>query len=455
MNPCSSALLTDLYQLTMLQGYFSERMEEPAVFEFYVRRLPPNRNFLVAAGLEQVLNFLEGFAFTTQELDWLESTGRFRRDFVQYLAGLRFNGDVHAMPEGTAFFANEPILRVTAPLPEAQIVETRVINLLHFQTVIASKAVRSVLAAPDKALVDFGLRRAHGAEAALLAARACYLAGFSATSDVLAGQQFSIPLSGTMAHSFVQACDSEEEAFLRFARANRDNVVLLIDTYDTEVAATKIVRLAPKLRSEGIAIKGVRLDSGDLAEHARRVRQILDEGGLTDAHIFASGNLDEYALAKLVGAGAPIDGFGVGTRVVTSADAPYLDCAYKLQEYAGRPRRKRSEGKATWPGRKQVYRCSDVDRQMVSDVLTLESDVRLGEPLLRLVMKGGKRVDRSADLSEIRRGVVEHIRRLPERLRSLEPVAPYSVAISEPLDKLTRNLDPALGSNSQPLSETH
>ena len=346
------------------------------------------------------------------------------------------------MPEGTVFFPNEPILRVTAPLPQAQLVETRLINLLHFQTLIASKAVRCVLAAPGKALVDFGFRRAHGAEAGLLAARACYLAGFSATSNVQAGRRFGIPVSGTMAHSFVQACDSEEKAFLGFARANRDNVVLLIDTYDTEAAAAKVVKLASKLAPEGITIRGVRLDSGDLAEHARRVRRILDTGGLGDVQIVASGNLDEYELYRLVQqAGAPIDAFGVGTRVLTSADAPYLDCAYKLQEYGGRLRLKRSEGKATWPGRKQVHRCLDVSGRMAGDAVTLEGDIRPGEPLLQPVMQNGRRLGGSSALAEIRTRVAAQLGQLPEALLSLEASErPYGVLITESLQKLAKGL---------------
>jgi len=443
MNACSSALLTDLYQLTMLQGYFAERMEETAVFEFFVRRLPAERNFLLAAGLEQVLDFLEHFHFTPAELEWLESTERFRRDFVEYLRDLRFTGDVHAMPEGTVFFDNEPILRVTAPLPQAQIVETRIINLLHFQTVIASKAVRSVLAAPGKTLVDFGLRRAHGAEAGLLAARACYLAGFTATSDVLAGQLFDIPLSGTMAHSFVQACDSEEEAFVRFARANRDNVVLLLDTYNTEAAAAKVVQLAPKLRSEGILIQGVRLDSGDLAEHARQVRRILDDGGLQKVHIFASGSIDELKLQKFFRAGVPIDGFGIGSRLDTSSDAPYLDCAYKIQEYAGRPRRKRSEGKATWPGRKQVFRLYGDDGRLGFDKLALEDEKTPGTPLIVPVMRNGKRLAPPTPLIELRRRVAEEVARLPADLQGLEPAKAYSAHVSPALRELAEKLDHA------------
>lgn len=351
MNIPSSALLTDLYQLTMLQGYFSRRMADTAVFEFFVRALPSDRNFLIAAGLEQLLQFLEEFHFNPDELSWLAGTGTFRGEFLEELARLRFTGDVDAMAEGTVFFGQEPIVRITAPLPQAQFVETRLINLLQFQTLIASKAVRCVLSAPGKTLVDFGSRRAHGADAACLAARACYLAGFSATSNVLAARLFAIPVSGTMAHSFVQAHGSEADAFENFARANPQNIVLLLDTYDTELAAQKVVALAHRLKRDGLTIHGVRLDSGDLAQHAFQVRAILDAGGLNSTRIFASGHLDEYELQRLVGARAPIDGFGVGTRLGTSADAPYLDCAYKLQEYAGRACRKRSEGKATWPGR--------------------------------------------------------------------------------------------------------
>ncbi len=349
MNSAASVLLTDLYQLTMLQGYHDAGMAETAVFEFFVRRLRPARGFLLAAGLDQSLDYLEQLRFSTAELEWLASTRRFSEDFLASLEALRFTGDVHAMPEGTAFFPNEPILRVTAPIAQAQLVETRLINLLHLETLIASKAARSVLMAPHRLLVDFGLRRAHGSEAGLLAARASYLAGFSGTSTVLAGQQFGIPLFGTMAHSFIQAHDDETLAFEHFAHAQPGNVVLLIDTWDTEAAAHKVVALAPRLDAAGIRIKGVRIDSGDLAEHARRVRRILDAGGLGHVIIFASGDLDEFALRDMLAAGAPVDGFGVGTHLDTSSDLPYLDCAYKLQEYAGRAR-PASAPKARPPG---------------------------------------------------------------------------------------------------------
>jgi nicotinate phosphoribosyltransferase len=439
--PESSALLTDLYQLTMLYGYFRHGMDAPAVFELFVRKLPPERNFLVAAGLEQLVEFLEGFRFGPEELAWVAQSRQFDSRFVEYLARLRFTGDVHAMPEGTVFFPDEPIVRVTAPIAEAQIVESRLINLLHFETLIASKAARVVLAAPEKLLVDFGLRRAHGAEAGLLAARAAYLAGMSGSSTVLANLRFGVPVYGTMAHSFVQAHDDETEAFLRFARDLPDHVVLLLDTYDTEAAAAKVAALAPRLRREGIRLAGVRLDSGDLAEHARQVRRILDDAGLRDVTIFVSGTLDEYRVRELLAVGAPIDGFGVGSRLDTSADVPYLDCAYKLQEYAGVARRKRSEGKATYPGRKQVYRRYGADGRMCEDVLTLETDPQEGEPLLRPVMRAGRRIGPLPSLAEARARAAAELARLPEALRGLEPGPPYPVRVTPALRALAREVD--------------
>ena len=442
-EPGTSVLLTDLYELTMLQAYFERSMNETAVFELFIRKLPHQRNFLVAAGLEQVLDYLTHLRFTPEELEWLESDGRFSSDFVRSLESLRFTGDVHAMPEGTVFFPDEPILRITAPLREAQLVESRVMNLLHFETTVASKAVRCVLAAPGKLLVDFGLRRSHGAEAGLLSARASYLAGFAGSATVLAGMRFGIPLYGTMAHSFIQAHADETVAFENFALSHPGNAMLLIDTYDTEAGAKKVVALAPRLRARGISIRGVRLDSGDLAEHARRVRQIFDAGGLADAVVFASGNLDEYRLRALLQAGAPIDGFGVGTRMNTSSDAPYLDCAYKLEEYAGEARRKRSEGKATWPGRKQVYRRCDERGQMAGDVLTVEGDEQDGVPLIRPVMIAGKRTDGQQSLKSAREYVAAQVASLPQALRELEEAERYPVAVSQALMKLAEHVDAA------------
>ena len=441
MNPCSTVLLTDLYQLTMVQAYLEQSMEDEAVFELFVRKLPIHRNFLLAAGLEQVVEFLSGLHVTTEELAWLESTGRFNSTLLRYLEGLRFTGDVHAMPEGTIFFPNEPILRIVAPLPQAQLVETRIMNLLNFQTMIASKAARSVLVAGGKPLIDFGLRRAHGAEAGLFAARASYLAGFAGTATVLAGMEYDIPIYGTMAHSFVQAHKDETTAFEHFALAQPKNTVLLIDTYDTEAAAHKVVALAPSLKQQGILVKGVRLDSGDLGDHARKVRRILDEGGLPQAQILASGNLDEYQLQRLIAGGAPIDSFAVGTAMTTSADAPSLDCAYKLQEYAGRPCRKRSEGKATWPGRKQVYRQYRRDGRCDYDLVTTVQAPGTGDPLLHPVMTEGRRLISNRKLTELRQRAAAQLALLPDQLRSLEGDHPYDVRISQPLQDLARAVD--------------
>jgi nicotinate phosphoribosyltransferase len=436
-----SPLLTDLYQLNMLQAYLDHGQTKTAVFEFFVRKLPPRRGFLVAAGLEQALDFLEGFRFSAEDIDWLNRTARFEKNLIDQLADIRFTGDVHAMPEGTVFFANEPILRVTAPLPEAQLAETRLINILHFQSLIASKAARMMLAAPDKLLIDFGLRRAHGAEAGLMAARANYIVGFAGTATMLAEKVYGIPTFGTMAHSFIQAYNDESQAFEDFARSRPKNLTVLIDTYDTEAAAKKVVALAPRLKADGIPIGSVRLDSGDLITLSKCVRHILDEGGLADVRIFASGGLDEDSIADMLRAGAPIDGFGVGTSLTTSSDVPALDCAYKLQEYAGIGRRKHSAGKATWPGRKQVWRQYGSDGRMAGDILSVETDQQAGEPLIAQVMQGGRRLRPSPRLAIIRSHAARELLRLPEPLRRLDAGVSYPVRVADALVALTEDVD--------------
>lgn len=434
MNPLSSPLLTDLYELTMLQAYLERGMSGTAVFELFVRKLPAARNFLVAAGLEQALEFIEGLRFGEEELEWVERCGLFKPGFAAQLAELRFTGEVHAVPEGTVVFPDEPLLRVTAPLPQAQLLETRVVNLLHLGTLIASKAARCRLAAgEDRRLIDFGLRRAHGAEAGLLAARAAYLAGFDGTATALAAARFGIPVFGTMAHSFVQAHESEQAAFAAFAAAFPQNTVLLVDTYDT-LAGVRRAAAVPG------ALKGVRLDSGDLGALAREARAILDAAGRRDAAIFASGNLDEYRVDALVRAGAPIDSFGVGTSLVTSADHPSLDMVYKLQEYEGRPRRKRSTGKATWPGRKQVYRAYAPDGHMQQDRVCLETEAGEGEPLLQLVMREGRRLAQPT-LAAARERAIGQLRRLPAALRSLARAERYPVEISAGVRRLAEAVD--------------
>ena len=436
------ALLTDLYQLNMLQAYRGRGMDETAVFELFVRKLPSRRGFLMAAGLEQAAQFLENLAFTEEDLDAVRRIGGFSEDFIAYLRSFRFSGDVDALPEGTVFFADEPIIRVTAPLPEAQFVETRLVNLLHFETVIASKAARMTLAAPGRTLVDYGLRRAHGAEAGVLAARAAFIAGFAGTATVAAGVRFGIPLYGTMAHSFVQSHADETAAFEHFAHSHPKGLVLLIDTYDTERGTRRVVSLAPRLAQAGITIFGVRIDSGDLGEHARQVRRILDAGGLQSVKIVASGGLDEDALQALTQAGAPIDSYGIGTSLTTSSDAAALDCAYKLQEYAGLARRKRSEGKATWPGRKQVWRWYDDAGRLARDLVSLESDRQHGAPLLRPAMRGGKRLAGLPDLAASRDHARAELARLPPALARLEPFS-YPVEIGAPLRALAAELDRA------------
>jgi len=436
-----SVLLTDLYELTMLAAYRAERMNGCATFEFFVRAVPPGRAFLVAAGLAQLVDYLAQLHFEADDLAWLRESGRFETGFLDSLRDLAFTGDVDAMAEGTAFFADEPIVRITAPLREAQLVESRVINLLHFQTLVASKAVRCVLAAPGRMLIDFGLRRSHGAEAGLLSARATYLAGFTGTATVEAARTFGVPVFGTMAHSYVQAHGDEADAFEAFARARPHDAVLLIDTYDTERAAHKVVALAGKLADEGMAIRGVRIDSGDLGALAVRVRAILDAGGFPGITIFASGNLDELRLRDLVRGGAPIDGYGIGTRVNTSADAPYLDCAYKLQEYDGVPRRKRSAAKATWPGRKQVYRRFRADGRWQGDAVALADERAAGTPLLQPVMRAGRLVAPLPSLDESRTRLQRELATLPDALRSIDPVAPPRPAISASLVSLAEAID--------------
>ncbi len=441
MTSSTSPLLTDLYELNMVQAYLDRAEDGEAVFEFFVRRLPSRRGFLLAAGLADALDYLETLQFSAAEIEWLKGTGRFRKNLLDYLSRFRFSGDVHAIPEGTVCFANEPLIRITAPLPQAQLVETRLINILHFQTLIASKAARMVLAAPGKNLADFGLRTAHGAEAGLYSARASYIAGFAGAANVLAGERYGVPIVGTMAHSFVQVHDDEAQAFENFARARPEGVILLIDTYDTEAGARKVVELAPKLKADGIAIRGVRIDSGDLIEMSRQVRRILDDGGLKDVIILVSGGINEDVLAAMMKAKAPIDGFGIGVNLAASIDAPALDCAYKLQDYAGRPRRKLSEGKVTWPGRKQVWRAYDADGRMRGDILSLENDTQPGETLVVPVMRAGKRIAPSPTLAQIRERTAADLARLPEALRILEPGAIYPVKVAEALVALAKEAD--------------
>ena len=434
----SSGLLTDFYQLAMLQAYHAAGMSQPATFELYVRVLPPQRAFLVTAGLEQALEYLERVAFTAADIGWLESTGRFGADFLQMLQGLTFTGDVDAVREGTIVFAQEPLLRVTAPLPQAQLVESRLTNLMHLQTLVASKAARCVLAARGKPLVDVGMRRAHGAEAALLAARAAYIAGFAGTATVPAGQRYGIPLYGSMAHSFVQAHASEREAVVSFAHAFPAHAALVLEAGRGCGAAASV---AAELRARGIELRAVRIDRGDHLEQARALRATLDTAGDRGVGIFVSGHLDEHSIAALEAAQAPIAGYGVGSRLVVSADAPTLGFAYSLQEYAGRPRRKAPEDRGTWPGRKQVYRRYDSSGHLQGDEIALAGELAAGEPLLHPVMRGGKRTSPSPSLAELQEHHAQERAMLPPCLRVLTGFAEYPVTISRQVRELARQVD--------------
>ena len=415
------ALLLDLYELTMAQSYVERGMaDRPATFSLFARDLPPDWGFFLAAGLDDVLAYLERLSFSPEDLDYLETTRLFTSAFLKFLGGLRFTGAVRALPEGTVFFPQEPLLEVTAPLVEAQLVETVVLNQAHFQRVIASKAARCVLAARGRRLVDFGLRRTHGSDAGLKVARSAYLAGFDATSNVLAGQCYGIPIAGTMAHSYIQAFPDELSAFRAYAQIYPDSCVLLVDTYDTLVGARRAAVVGQELATAGHRLRGVRLDSGNLADLSFPVRRILDEAGFHDATIFASGGLDEHAIAAAVARGAPIDAFGVGSRLGTSADAPYLDMAYKMVAYAGRPVLKLSTGKATWPDAKQIWRRAVGDGQCQDYIgLADEPGPNGGQPLLVEAMRGGRRLHQTC-LAEVRRRAQRELAELPAKFRVLQ-----------------------------------
>jgi len=429
----NAALLTDLYEVTMLQSYWREGMDGDAVFSLFVRRLPPGRNFLLACGLEDSLRYLERLRFDDDACRYLGGMDQFGDEFVEWLGELRFTGDVRAVPEGTPVFPEEPLLEVVAPLPEAQLVETFLMNQIHFQTVIASKAARVVQAAAGRAVVDFGLRRMHGADAGLKSARAFHIAGVAATSNVLAGLVYGVPVTGTMAHSYVQSYDSEMEAFRRFADLYPDTV-LLVDTYDTLDGVRKVVQLAREL-GDRFRVSAVRLDSGDLVELAFAARDTLDDAGLEDVEIFASGGLDEGEIADMVARDAPITGFGVGTGMGVSRDAPALDIAYKLTAYDGKGRLKLSPGKRILPGRKQVFRCEE-DGRAVGDVIGGADEGLEGRPLLREVMRDGERLPAGeVDLEESRERAEREIAVLPDRVQALEDAdPPYPVEISETLE---------------------
>ena len=436
VNDSNAVLLTDLYELNMLQSYFDEGMNDVAVFDMFIRRLPSNRNYFVACGLEHVLHYLESLTFTSEAIDYLRSINRFSDPFLESLREFRFAGDVYAIPEGTFVFANEPLIEIVAPLPQAQLIETFVMNQIQLATLAASKASRVVWAAGDRSVVDFGARRMHGADAAIKQPRAFFIAGVTSTSSVLAGQLWGIPVAGTMAHSYVLAFDTEIDAFRHFVRAYPE-AILLIDTYDVQAGLENVIRLARELGSDFRAA-GVRLDSGDLAKHAINVRQRLDGARLQQVKIFASSSLDEYEIHRLVTAGVPINGFGVGRHLATSSDVPVLDTAYKLTEYAGKPKMKLSESKATLPGKKQIFRLQEGGKA-VRDVIGLTSETGLkGDPLLVKVMENGRRIHPPEPLEVCRERCRAERNALPPELLRLDKVEPgYRVELSEALSALS------------------
>jgi nicotinate phosphoribosyltransferase len=448
----SPILFTDLYELTMLQAYLEEGQDDEAVFSLFVRRLPERRNFLLACGLDTVLRFLETAHFDRAALDYLATLGLFCDRFLRSLEAFRFAGDVYAVPEGTPVFANEPIIEIVAPMPQAQLVETFLLNQVTLQTTLASKAARVVCAARGHQVVDFGLRRMQGLDAGLKSARVFHIAGLAGTSNLAAGQIYRVPVYGTMAHSYIQSHDDEYGAFRDFARLY-PSTILLVDTYDTLEGVRHVVRLARELGA-AFRVRAVRLDSGDLAGLARDARSILDEAGLQGVQIFASGGLDEEKIERLLASAAPIDGFGVGSDLAVSSDAPSLDAVYKLVSYRGRGRTKLSEGKGVLPGRKQVYRV-EADGVALRDVIAgadepfdpSEMDPAhethgRGRPLLMPMMRRGERLPAGQDLLDTARARAKaELDRLPEVLRQLAPAAShYPVAISQNLARAHQSL---------------
>jgi len=438
------SMFTDLYELTMCASYFDNKKFEPATFDLFIRRLPPNRSYFLFAGLEQVLLFLEKVRFTEEHIDFLKKQG-FKKEFLEYLKNFKFTGEVWSIPEGTIAFPNEPLIRVTAPIIEAQLIETFVLNTVNLQTTIATKASRVVTAAKGRTVIEFGLRREHGTDAGMKVARSSYIAGCNGTSNVLAGMKYDIPIFGTMAHSFIMLFEREIDSFRAFVKTFPDKSTLLIDTFDDIKGAEKAAIVAKELEEKGFKLGGVRLDSGDLAQLSKKVRELLDKNDLKNVKIFASGDLDEYKVEELLKEGAKIDAFGVGTKMGTSADRPYVDIIYKLSEKTNEkgklsPVMKLSKGKTTLPGRKQVFRFKDEKSSFVKDVIALEDEKIDGEPLLVKVMEKGRIVYDLPSLEEIRKRTLESLSRFPEKYKKLKGAPHYPVELSLELKKLMKEL---------------
>ena len=438
------SMFTDFYELTMCASYFDNKKFEPATFDLFIRRLPPNRSYFLFAGLEQVLLFLEKVRFTEEHIDFLKKQG-FKKEFLEYLKNFKFTGEVWSIPEGTIAFPNEPLIRVTAPIIEAQLIETFVLNTVNLQTTIATKASRVVTAAKGRTVIEFGLRREHGTDAGMKVARSSYIAGCNGTSNVLAGMKYDIPIFGTMAHSFIMLFEREIDSFRAFVKTFPDKSTLLIDTFDDIKGAEKAAIVAKELEEKGFKLGGVRLDSGDLAQLSKKVRELLDKNDLKNVKIFASGDLDEYKVEELLKEGAKIDAFGVGTKMGTSADRPYVDIIYKLSEKTNEkgklsPVMKLSKGKTTLPGRKQVFRFKDEKSSFVKDVIALEDEKIDGEPLLVKVMEKGRIVYDLPSLEEIRKRTLESLSRFPEKYKKLKGAPHYPVELSLELKKLMKEL---------------
>jgi nicotinate phosphoribosyltransferase len=451
LKPQNMSLFTDYYELTMCASYFDNKDFEPATFDLFIRRLPENRSYFLFAGLEEALQYLQSIKFTEDHLDYLKKQG-FSQDFLEYLRDFKFMGDVWAVPEGSVAFPNEPLIRVTAPIIEAQIVETFLLNAINLQTMIASKASRVVHAAKGKSVIEFGLRREPGIDAGMKVARSSYIAGCQGTSNVLAGMAYGIPVFGTMAHSFIMSYSREIDAFRAFAKTFPNKSTLLIDTYNEIVGAEKAAIVAKELEAKGFRLGGVRLDSGDLTETSKKVRKILDSNGLDYVKIFISGDLDEFKITQLINEGAQIDAFGVGTKMGTSADRPYLDVIYKLCETqradgSFSPIMKLSKNKITLPGRKQVYRFKDKEGRFSHDVIALTDEDLGGEGLLIQVMKNGKTFHNSPSLEQIRTAASDNLSKLPEQYKALTNAFVYPVKLSQKLQTLIKTTKSQLTKN--------
>lgn len=444
--PMQNALLMDLYELTMAQGYFVYRGQTKATFDLFVRDLPANRAYLVFAGLESVLRYLAQLRFSREDISYLNRQRLFSAPFLKYLEGFRFKGDVWAMPEGTVFFEQEPVIRVTAPLIEAQILESFLLNTVNVETMLASKAARVACAASGRGCFDFSLRRTHGADAALKAARSSFIAGFQGTSNVLAGKRYGIPVAGTMAHSFVMSFKREIDSFLAYSSIFPARSILLVDTYNTVKGIENAVAIGTYLKEKGHRLLGVRLDSGNIVKLSKLARRLLDQAGLDYAKVFASGNLDEFKIRDLLRNGAEVDYFGVGTNMGASIDAPYLDVIYKISEVTDdegdfSPTMKLSAAKVTYPGRKQVWRVADRRGRFVRDILGLEGEKIKGRPLLKKVVDKGKAIHRPLKISKVRDAATQNIACLAQRYKALRPHGKkYPVLISPGLRRLREGL---------------